>query len=213
MLKGALRQNFTSRNTASVKVHYLFSSKQSFRPIASQLQQLWSLFYWNLTTKFLLPRCSSVWLTLFFWTRCMWLVHVQAALCLEMGGWRWALWERRHAGCCFATYTRLALCVCVCVFIGCYLRHLYWPMTIFCGCTFVLLFVCFTRTNYIASNVSRMSLNYCFRLKLVLSCLIIVVPSRALPIPASKRDKSPSTSIHSELLFSVTTLYCDRLPG
>lgn len=69
-----------------------------------------------MTTQFLLPRCSSVWLTLLFWTRCMWLVRVQAALWLEVGGWRWALWQGRHARSCFAAHTRFVTLVCVITF-------------------------------------------------------------------------------------------------
>lgn len=57
------------------------------------------------------PRCSSVWLALLFWTRCMWLVRVQAALWLETGGWRRALWQRRHARSGFAAHARLVTCV------------------------------------------------------------------------------------------------------
>lgn len=207
MLKGTLRQNFTSRNTASVKVHHL----SSFGPIASQLQLLW-LVLLKCDNKVSPPQM------LFRLAHTVLLnkTHVAGpspSSTLPGDGWL-EMSSLREKTC------RVLLCnvhqvgfVCVCVFTCCYLKHLYWPITIFCGCSFVFLFVCFTRTNYIALNVSPMSLNYCFRIKLVISCLIIVVPSRALPVPASKRDKSPSTGIHSELLFSVTALYYDHLSG
>lgn len=50
-------------------------------------------------------------------------------------------------------------------------------------------------------------------LESAISCLIIVVLCRALPVPAGTRNKFPSTRLHAELPFPATALLCHRLPG
>jgi len=102
----------TSSNASLVSPKWNSSIRRKY----GLFQQLWSLFILrSVLTTCVLPRCSSIWRSLFIWTGCMWLVCVQPSLGLEKSRWRPTSGERRHAGCHSAENPRLAVCVCWCL--------------------------------------------------------------------------------------------------
>lgn len=87
-----------------------------------------------------------------------------------------------------------------------------------CACVSPFLVYSFVPTYdllYVLPCVFRLPefLNTHSALESAISCLIIVVLCRALPVPAGTRNKFPSTRLHAELLFPATALLCQRLPG
>lgn len=87
-----------------------------------------------------------------------------------------------------------------------------------CACASPFLVYSFVPTYdlfYVLPRVFRRPdfLNTRSALESAISCLIIVVLCRALPVPAGTRNKFPSTRLHAELPFPATALLCHRLPG
>lgn len=160
------------------------------------------LFYRDMTLWFLLPRCSSIRLTLLFWRRRMWLVRVQASLWLEMGGWRRAPWQGRHVRSRFAAHSRLVLCVSTS------------SSSLLCWPIIYIIYININKYIPLSTNPPTPALlNTCYPLKSAIHFLIIVALCRPLPVSGGARNKFPSTRLCGELRFPAATLLCHRLPG